>query len=81
MTSAEFLRELEEALEIDADSLDESLVLADLESWDSMSALIFMAVADEQFQLALTGHQIAQCKIVGDLIALLGDHVSSYTAG
>jgi acyl carrier protein len=75
MTSEKFMRELEEALEIDANSLDESQVLADSESWDSMSALIFMALADEKLEIAVTGHQIAQCETVGDLLALLGNAI------
>ena len=77
MNSAEFLRKLEEALEINPNSLDESQGLTDLESWDSMSALIFMALADEELQTAVTGHQIAQCTTVGDLMALLKDAVAA----
>ena len=46
MTQEAFLRELEEALEIGANSLDEAKALQDVESWDSMSALIFMGLAD-----------------------------------
>ena len=77
MTISQFLRELEEALEIDSDTLEVSQNLSDLESWDSMSALIFMALADEKLEVAVNGNQIAQCETVGDLLALLGDKVAA----
>lgn len=77
MTQEAFLRELEEALEIGANSLDEAKALQDVESWDSMSALIFMGLADEKLQVAVTGRQMAECKTVGDLIALLGDAIKN----
>ena len=77
MTLEEFLRELEKEMEIDANSLDVSQALDDVESWDSMSALIFMALADEKLQVAVSGNQVAQCKTVGDLIGLLGDAIEA----
>lgn len=77
MTRDEFLRALEEGFELPPNSLDPSQNLADLSSWDSMSALIFMALADEKAGVSVTGNQIANCQTVGDLLDLLGDTITA----
>lgn len=71
MTKSEFLRKLEQSLEIDEGSLDGARKLEDLEFWDSMSALIYMALADEELQVEVSGDQIMRCKTVDDLVALV----------
>ena len=76
MTKTEFLRELETALEVAPNTLTPATVLADTEAWDSMSALIFMSLADEELETALTGDQLANCRTVGDLLDLLADGLS-----
>jgi acyl carrier protein len=40
--------------------------------WDSIEALKFLALVDEHFGLQITGDQLAQCRTVGDLLALVG---------
>ncbi len=76
MTKADFLRALEDSLEIDEGTLDGAQVLEDLECWDSMSALIYMALADEQLHVAVTGDQIVSCKTVNDLLGIVGDKLT-----
>jgi acyl carrier protein len=76
MTRSDFLRCLEEALEITPHTLDESQVLAELETYDSMSALIFMAVADEQLKFVVGADQLAKCVTVKDLVDLVGSKLS-----
>ena len=76
MKAAEFLREIESALEIGEGSLPEGAALADLDFWDSMAALTFITLADEKLGLNVPGDRIAGCGTVGDLLSLLGDRVT-----
>jgi hypothetical protein len=41
-----------------------------------MSALTFMALADEKLQVTLSGDQVVQCRTVDELLALLGDRLA-----
>jgi acyl carrier protein len=77
MTREQFVRELENSLEIPVGTLVQTKTLEDPNYWDSMSALTFMALADEKLQVTLTGDQIVRCKTVDDLLALLGDRLES----
>lgn len=76
MTRQQFLRELEASLEIDAGTLARLQTLEDPTYWDSMSALTFMALADEKLQVTLSGDQVVRCKTVDELLALLGDRLA-----
>jgi acyl carrier protein len=76
MTKDEFLRALEETLELNAGTLERTKKLEDLEDWDSMSALTYMALADEKLQVNVSGDQIVRCKTVDDLLGLLGDKLT-----
>jgi len=48
-----------------AESLD------NLENWDSMAVVVFMAQVDENFSISLSGAEIAHCRTVNDLLELL----------
>jgi acyl carrier protein len=73
MTRGEFLRALEGQLEMPHGSLSETQQLTDVDGWDSMSALLFMALADEKAGVTITGDQLAKARTMGDLLSLLGD--------
>jgi len=77
MTREQFVRELENSLEIPVGTLVRTRTLEDPSYWDSMSALTFMALADEKLQVTLTGDQVVKCKTVDDLLALVGDKLAS----
>ena len=47
MTKREFVRELEDQLEMPEGSLKENQALAELAGWDSLAAVLFMALADK----------------------------------
>ncbi|MEO7273520.1 MAG: acyl carrier protein [Vicinamibacterales bacterium] len=72
MTKAEFLRILEGELELPPSSLSEGQTLSAVDGWDSMSALLFIAMADEKLGATVSGEQIAKSRTVGDLLSLLG---------
>jgi acyl carrier protein len=77
MTRSEFLRLLEGQLEIPEGSLNENQNLAGLDSWDSMAALLFIALADERLGVPVVGNDIANSKTISDLLALLGDRLAA----
>jgi acyl carrier protein len=77
MTKLEFLRALEEALEVAPGSISEDKALKDLKCWDSMAALTFLSLADQKLQVTITGSQLQSCKTVSDLLGLLGEKLGS----
>lgn len=72
MNSAEFLRELEEMLELDNGALTGAEVLAELEGWDSLAVISFIALVDEKLGLVVEGEKLARAKTVADLLAIAG---------
>jgi acyl carrier protein len=77
MTRSEFLRALESELALPAESLKQNQELAGLESWDSMAAVQFIALADEKIGINISGDQIANAKTIDELLSLLGDRLSA----
>jgi acyl carrier protein len=75
MTRNEFLRALELQLEVPQGSLQGPEVLGDLKGWDSMAAVLFIALADERLQVSVGADRIARCKTIDDLLGLLGDSI------
>jgi len=72
MTMDEFLSQFGELMEMPAGSLRAEDKLADLEGWNSMAMVGFIAFADEQFGKALSPRLFAKCSTVGDLAMLAG---------
>lgn len=71
LNCSETNRELEQILNLDAGSLSGSEVLSEV-GWDSMAAVMFVALADEKFSVTVVPESLAAAKSVGDLHALLG---------
>lgn len=61
---------LERCLELPAGTISGNEALTDIQ-WDSMSAIIFMAMADEQFGVKVSPEQLSGAKTIHDLHALL----------
>lgn len=76
MTKQEFLTELEDVLEADAGSIKGDEALTDLEGWDSLAVMAFIAMVNEKFDVTLSASKLADSKNVGDLVALLGDKIT-----
>ena len=53
-------------------SLTGGETLRDLENWDSLSTMTFIAMADKELGLPLPGNRVARCQTVDDLLELLG---------
>jgi acyl carrier protein len=73
MTRNEFLRTLEGEMELPVGSLNEHQALADVDGWDSMAAVLFIALADQKVGVVVSGDQIAKSKTLSELLSLLGD--------
>lgn len=72
MNGAEFLRELDEMLELDPGSLTGAEALADVEGWDSLAVISFIALVDEKLDLVVEGEKLARAKTVADLLEIAG---------
>ena len=72
MTNKEKIGLLEDALEIDENTLTEETFLTDIEEFDSMSKLTLIVLCDDEFNKKLTGEQINEFKTVKDILDFMG---------
>ena len=70
MTRNDFLVSLDEMLELPAGTLNGPEKLEDLENWDSMAMISYIALANTHNQQKLSPKQIATCDTVEDLLRL-----------
>lgn len=80
MTRHELLRLLEETLEMKPQTLKGGETLRDLEGWDSLSTITFIALVDKRFGRPLPGSQVARCRTVSELLTLVGVEASGCAA-
>lgn len=66
----EIVARIEILLEADAGTLSEATLLQDIASWDSLAAVGFIAMIDENFGITPPPKKIAASKTVGDLVNL-----------
>lgn len=71
MTNQEKIQLLEEIMELDEGTLKEEMQLSDIDEWDSISVLSFMAMMDEKFAKNITGSEVRSQKTVADLLAIM----------
>lgn len=71
MTEKEKLASLEEIMELDADTLTADTRLVDLEEWDSLSALSFVVLLNDEFSRQITGSDIRALETVADMMKLM----------
>ncbi|MDG3443003.1 phosphopantetheine-binding protein [Nitrospirillum amazonense] len=77
MNRNEFLAALDEMLELDPGTLKGGETLDDIDSWDSLAVISFIALVDEKFNTVVAGEDLAKAKTVDDLLALVSDHVTA----
>lgn len=68
MTKQEKLEKLADILDLDVEEIDENGVLADIEEWDSVATLSFIAMMDEEFGKAVKGSEIRAYVTVQDVL-------------
>jgi acyl carrier protein len=71
MTRSDFLNLLDELVEAKPGTVKGDEALKDLEGWDSLALVGFIAAVDQQFGLPLSASKLQSCATVSDLIALL----------
>jgi acyl carrier protein len=71
------LLSLDDLLELDPGTLKGSEELKDIEAWDSLAVMGFIAMVDEEFDVMVPPAQLSKCKTVADLISLVEDHTES----
>jgi acyl carrier protein len=71
MGEKEILSELELIIEADPASLQSNAELAELDRWDSIAVVSFMAIADEKFGVILSAKELEKATTVADLINLV----------
>ena len=68
----EFMANFAEELEIEnAEALTPDTNFRDLEEWSSLSVMVFIAFADENFDKQVGDKQIAECNTIQDLYNLV----------
>jgi acyl carrier protein len=77
MNRKDFLNRVEEILELPEGSLKGDQQLANLAAWDSMAVLAFIAMVDDALGVQVSPAALAKCKVVSDLVALVGDKVTA----
>ena len=71
MSHQRFLELVHEMLELAPDTLNGQENLHEIQAWDSMAVLNFMAMADSEFGLTLAPKEVANAKSLPDLFKLL----------
>ncbi len=74
------LRLLEETLGMPSNTLTGGERLSELELWDSLSTMAFIAMADKQFGLPLPGNRVVRCQTVEELLGLLSPRLTDRAA-
>lgn len=73
MTLKEKIEFLEEIMDVDEGTLEEDTVLADVEEWDSLSTLAFMAEMKKRYDMKLTVDTIKGFQTVADICRCIPD--------
>lgn len=77
MNSADFLRELDEMLELAPGTLTGDEKLVEVEGWDSLAVISFIALVDEKLGMVVEGEKLARAKTVADLLEIAGVAVAA----
>ncbi len=68
----EFLENMEEVLEdTDVNLIKSESIFRDFEEWDSMAALSLIAMADQEYEVKLTGDDIKSANTLEDIYKII----------
>lgn len=73
MTEKEKLAMIEEMLELDTGALSPEIKLINLEEWDSIAVISFIALLDEEFNKIIKGCEIKEFKTVADILTVMNN--------
>ena len=77
MTRQELISELEDILEADIGTLKEEDALEDLEMWDSLAVVSYIAIVDGELELTLEPQKISNAKTVAELLELAAEKLEN----
>jgi len=68
MTREDFLQSVDRLVELPLGTLKGSEYLSDLEHWNSLAMISFIALADSHNRVSLSARQLMSCTTVDDLL-------------
>lgn len=71
MEIKEKIAKLEEMMELEEGSLTEETLLAEVDEWDSIAAISYIALLDEEFGVSVSADMINSFQSVADAIRLM----------
>ena len=71
MTNEEKMELIAEILDVDVDDISPETVLAEIDEWDSVAALSFIAMMDDEFGKEVKGAQIKQFVTIQDALDIM----------
>ena len=71
MTKEQKIQIIEDMLMVDEGTIEEEMQLSDIEEWDSMAIMSFVAVLDSNFNKTVTASEIKKCSSIKDVLALM----------
>ena len=73
MTKQDFLKRLEEDLEIFSVSLTPETSVNEIDEWDSLAAMTTLAIIDEHFDLEFSVSELNNISTMNDILELIGE--------
>ena len=73
MDHTQFLQHLDELLEKQPGTLRGPDKLEDVEGWDSVALISFLAMVDERYGKRLSPREVGRCETVDDLFTLVNN--------
>lgn len=71
MEKKEKIEKLEEMLDLEGGTLEETTDLTKIEEWDSIAHLSFIIMLEEEFGRQITGKEVRGFKTVQDVLAVM----------
>lgn len=71
MNTLDFLKELEETLELET-TLDKGTVFQELDEWDSLNTMVLISYVSENFGVDLTSKDIEELSTIESLMNRIG---------
>lgn len=77
MTKVQFYKQLEAILELQPHSIKGTEIINDLEGWDSLAKLSFIAMGDSELGMLVSAKALLACKTVEDLVQLFDGKITT----
>ena len=71
MTENKKMELIAEVLEVEVEGLTPETKLGDLDEWDSIALISFIAMMDDEFDKIINGSVVKEQKTVADLMAMM----------